>query len=62
MNAFSLKAIEYTPNQNTGKAEPTSYADRMMKESMEAPAHEAFNSMKNGYSWDREATSKRPIR
>lgn len=58
MESFSLQAIEYTPT----KTEPMSYADRMMKEAMEAPAREAFNSMKAVYDWKKEGESKRFIR
>lgn len=61
MKSFSLPAIEYTTQAKTCN-KPMSFADRIMKEAMQSPAREAFNSMKNGYSWDREATSKRPIR
>lgn len=63
MKSFSLQAIEYTPNQNiSNKTAPMSYADRMMKEAIEAPAREAFNSMKAVYDWKKEANQKRAVR
>lgn len=62
MKSFSLQAIEYTPNQNTTKTEQMSYANRIMKQAMEAPAREAFNSMKTVYNWNKEANQKRAVR
>lgn len=61
MNKLSLPAIEYT-TQSKACNKPVSFADRIMKEAMQSPAREAFNSMRKGYDWDRETSSLRPIR
>lgn len=61
MKSFSLPAIEYTP-QAKPCAKPVSFADRIMKEAMQSPTRESFNSMKAVYDWKLEGSSKRFIR
>lgn len=61
MKSFSLPAIEYTPKAKACN-ESVSFADRIMKEAMQSPAREAFNSMKKEYDWQVEGSSKRFIR
>lgn len=61
MKPFSLPAIEYT-SQAKACNKSVSFADRIMKEAMQSPAREAFNSMKAVYDWKLEGSSKRFIR
>lgn len=61
MKSFSLPAVEFTPKAKACN-KSMSFAERMMKEALEAPAREAFNSMKAVYDWKKEGNSKRFIR